>query len=73
MHGRRKMTRYLRRQGHTVAFCTVDRIMREVGMNGAVRGCKQRTTIPAKDVYTRAGGRTRADAGSLMPVAVART
>ena len=28
MYGRRKMTRYLRRNGHQVAFCTADRIMR---------------------------------------------
>ncbi|WSG63196.1 IS3 family transposase [Nocardia sp. NBC_01730] len=49
MYGCRKMTRYLRRHGHDVAFCTVDRLMRELGMNGAVRGRKQRTTIPAKD------------------------
>ncbi|MET8779447.1 DDE-type integrase/transposase/recombinase [Nocardia sp. NPDC004654] len=49
MYGRRKMTRYLRRRGHDVAFCTVDRIMRELGMNGVVRGRKLRTTIAAKD------------------------
>ncbi|MGY2011675.1 IS3 family transposase [Nocardia gipuzkoensis] len=49
MYGRREMTRYLRRHGHDVAFCTVDRLMRELGMNRAVRGRKQRTTIPVKD------------------------
>ncbi len=49
MYGRRKMTRFLRRRGHDVAFCTVDRIMRELGMNRVVRGRKLRTTIPAKD------------------------
>jgi putative transposase len=49
MYGRRKMTRYLRRRGHDVAFCTVDRIMRELGLNGVVRGRRQRTTIPGKD------------------------
>jgi putative transposase len=49
MYGRRKMTRWLRRQGHDVAFCTVDRIMRELGLHGVVRGRKQRTTIRAKD------------------------
>lgn len=48
MYQRRKMTRYLRRQGD-VAFCTVDRIMRRLGLDGVVRGRKQRTTIPAKD------------------------
>ena len=54
------MTRYLRRQGHDVAFCTVDRIMRELGMNGAVRGRKHRTTIPAKD-GVRAGDKLNRD------------
>lgn len=33
IYGHRKMTRYLRRRGHDVAFRTVDRIMRELGMN----------------------------------------
>ncbi|WP_460701235.1 IS3 family transposase, partial [Nocardia thraciensis] len=72
MYGRRKMTRYLRRQGHEVAFCTVDRIMRELGMNGAVRGRKLRTTIPAKD-GVRAGDKLNrdftADAPNLVWVA----
>ncbi|MBA0126739.1 IS3 family transposase [Haloechinothrix sp. YIM 98757] len=49
MYGRRKITRYLRRQGHGVAFCTVDRLMREAGSNGVVKGRKHRTMIPAKD------------------------
>ncbi|MBF6236674.1 hypothetical protein IU474_06230 [Nocardia otitidiscaviarum] len=42
------MTRYLRRRSHDVAFCTVDRIMRELGVNGTVRGRKLRTTVPPK-------------------------
>jgi putative transposase len=49
LYGRRKMTRYLRRQGHQVAFCTVDRLMGELGMNGVRRGKGVRTTVPAKD------------------------
>lgn len=60
MHGRRKMTRHLRRQGHDVALCTVDRSMREIGLNGVVRGRKHRTTIPAKD-GVRAGDRLNRD------------
>ena len=48
------MTHYLRRQGLQVAFCTVDRLMRELGMNGVRRGKGVRTTIPAKDGH-RAG------------------
>jgi putative transposase len=49
LYGRRKMTHWLRRQGHEVAFCTVDRLMRDLGMNGVRRGKAVRTTIPAKD------------------------
>jgi transposase InsO family protein len=49
LYGRRKMTHWLRRQGHEVAFCTVDRLMRDLGMNGVRRGKAARTTIPAKD------------------------
>jgi putative transposase len=47
MYGRRKMTAHLRRAGHRVAACTVDRLMRDEGMCGLVRGGKHRTTIPA--------------------------
>jgi putative transposase len=54
LYGRRKMTHHLRRQGHEVAFCTVDRLMRDLGMNGVRRGKRVRTTIPAKDGH-RAG------------------
>jgi transposase InsO family protein len=54
LYGRRKMTHWLRRQGHEVAFCTVDRLMRDLGMNGVRRGKAVRTTIPAKDSH-RAG------------------
>ena len=49
MYGRRKMTAYLRRRGHRVARCTVDRLMRDEGLSGVVRGRRHRTTIPGKD------------------------
>lgn len=50
LYGRRKMTAWLRRNGLPgVAYCTVDRLMRELGMNGVRRGKRHRTTIPAKD------------------------
>jgi putative transposase len=45
MYGRRKMTAYLRRQGHRVAACTVDRLMGDEGLTGVVRGRRHRTTI----------------------------
>ncbi|MGW5441650.1 IS3 family transposase [Nocardia asteroides] len=66
MYGRRKMTRYLRRQGHEVAFCTVDRLMRALGLNGVVRGRKHRTTIPTKD-GVRAGDKLNRDFTAAAP------
>src|SRR6476660_6596797 len=43
LYGRRKMTHHLRRQGHQVAFCTVDRLMRDLAMTGVRRGKGVRT------------------------------
>ncbi len=50
LYGRRKMTAWLRRKGFLeVSKHTVDRLMRDEGMNGLVRGRRTRTTIPGKD------------------------
>jgi transposase InsO family protein len=38
VYGPRKVWRQLRREGHNVARCTVERLMRELGLAGAVRG-----------------------------------
>ncbi|UCM88864.1 IS3 family transposase [Streptomyces marincola] len=42
----RDIARVLNRQGHPVARCTVERLMREIGIAGVVRGKKVITTIP---------------------------
>jgi transposase InsO family protein len=46
VYGARKVWRELNRQGHAVARCTVERLMRELGIAGAVRGKRVVTTIP---------------------------
>jgi putative transposase len=46
VYGVRKVWRQLGREGFAVARCTVARLMRTVGLQGAVRGGKVRTTIP---------------------------
>lgn len=46
VYGARKIWRELKRQGHEVARCTVERLMRELGVQGAVRGRRVITTIP---------------------------
>jgi putative transposase len=46
VYGARKVWRQLGREGIVVARCTVARLMRAMGLQGAVRGRKVRTTIP---------------------------
>jgi putative transposase len=66
LYGRRKMTHYLRREGHRVAFCTVDRLMRDLGMNGVRRGKGIRTTVRAMDGH-RAGDLVNRDFTAPAP------
>jgi len=47
LYGVRKVWRQLNREGVRVARCTVERLMEQLGLEGAVRGRKRRTTIPA--------------------------
>ena len=46
VYGARKVWRQLRREGVSVARCTVERLMRKMGLQGVVRGKACRTTIP---------------------------
>ena len=46
IYGARKVFRQLKREGFEVARCTVERLMRELGLEGVRRGKKRRTTIP---------------------------
>ncbi|WP_019484247.1 DDE-type integrase/transposase/recombinase [Arthrobacter sp. TB 23] len=67
LYGRRKMTQWLRRNGFPEASKhTVDRLMREEGMNGLIRGRKMRTTVPGKD-GRRAGDLLNRDFIALTP------
>ena len=49
LYGRRKMTAHLPRKGLHVSIGTVDRLMRDEGLSGVLRGKDHRTTIPGKD------------------------
>jgi transposase InsO family protein len=46
VYGARKVWRQLLREKIDVARCTVERLMRQMGLRGVVRGRKVRTTIP---------------------------
>ena len=45
VYGPRKVWKQLVREGFTVARCTVERLMREMGLQGIVRGRKRKTTF----------------------------
>jgi putative transposase len=45
VYGARKVWRQLEREGIRVARCTVERLMRSLGLEGVVRGRKCRTTV----------------------------
>jgi putative transposase len=51
VYGARKVWRQLNRDGIRVARCTVERLMRQEGLQGRVRGATRRTTTP--DTKTR--------------------
>ena len=48
VYGARKVWKQLRREGRPVARCTVERLMRQQGLAGVVRGRRCRTTLPAE-------------------------
>ena len=50
VYGARKVWRQLRREGVEVARCTVERLMRQDGLKGVVRGEEHRTTIPDENL-----------------------
>ena len=52
VYGPRKVWRQLQREGFTVARCTVERLMRELGLQGVIRGRRFKTTI-ADDAMAR--------------------
>ena len=48
VYGVRKVWRQLLREGHAVARCTVERLMRKMGLEGVIRGKRVKTTVPDK-------------------------
>lgn len=53
VYGPRKVWRQLRREGHPVARCTVERLMREMGLAGAVRGRAWKITTQSQPALDR--------------------
>ena len=53
VYGARKVHAEVRRQGHPVARCTVERLMRATGLRGITRAKGPRTTVPGTGTDTR--------------------
>ena len=66
VYGRRKVWHQLRREGASVARCTVDRLMRGMGLQGVVRGRKFKTTI-GDDLAMRPADLVRRDFTAARP------
>ena len=48
VYGARKVWRQMNREGETVARCTIERLMRAMGLQGVMRGKSVRTTVSDK-------------------------
>jgi transposase InsO family protein len=59
VYGARKVHAQLRRQGHAVARCTVERLMRTAGLRGLTRARGPRTTVPGTGPDTQGVGKVR--------------
>jgi putative transposase len=66
VYGAHKLWCQLNREGIAVARCTVARLMRELGLRGAVRGKKIVTTTPGTDAH-RAGDLVKRDFTAPAP------
>jgi len=66
VYGARKLWRQLHREGIPVARCTVERLMRELGLSGVVRGKARRTTVP-DDTAERPSDLVERDFRALVP------
>jgi transposase InsO family protein len=53
VYGPRKVWRHLRREGHHVARCTVERLMREMGLAGVSRGRAWKITTQSQPALDR--------------------
>ena len=66
VYGARKVWRQLNREGHGIARCTVERLMEGMGLQGAIRGRKFRTTVP-DDTAARPLDLVERDFGAKRP------
>ena len=66
VYGVRKVWRQLQREGIAVACCTVERLMKQLGLQGVVRG-RKRFTTGVDDELERARDKVRRDFTAIRP------
>ena len=69
VYGARKVWRQLNRENIAAARCTVERLMRDLGLRGAVRGRQFKTTLP-RDELTRPADHVNRYFGAPRPNAL---
>lgn len=67
VYGADKIWTQLNREGIEVARCTVERLMRQMGIRGATRGRKVFTTVPAEDGSERPADLVQRDFNAPAP------
>ena len=67
VYGTKKVWLQLRREGMTVARCTVERLMRDVGLRGAVRGRAFKVTTVPNDACVRPPDLVKRDFAATRP------
>lgn len=70
VYGARKVWRALRREGKLVARCTVERLMRRMGLHGAVRGRASKVTTTTDQTQTRPADLVRREFKAPRPDAL---
>jgi len=78
VYGARKVWRQLRRENVVAARCTVERLMRRMGLQGVVRGRRCRTTIAdgaqrCRAIWSSAISGPRGPTSSGWPTSVCRS
>jgi putative transposase len=67
VYGVRKVWHELRKKHPGVARCTVERLMRRLGLSGVVRGKAPHTTMPARESAERPADLVQRDFGATAP------
>jgi putative transposase len=67
VYGPRKVWRQLKREGQRVARCTVERLMRAMGLRGAVRGRAWKITTQSDPATTRPADRVKRQFTATRP------